>query len=102
MINTFEDVNDVLDIFNFAIAQIVVKNVDLNDDKYQYLFTVDSINNLVVDGLSFREAYQTIGEQVQKGTYKPNTAIAHTHVGSSRNLGLDHIREKMKAALPDI
>ena len=94
MIAAFEDLKDILDIFNYAIQQIIVKDVDLNDEKYQYLFTVDSINNLVVDGMSFREAYQQVGGEVQSGTYKPDLGKQHSHVGSIGNLSLDKIREK--------
>ncbi|RLD27164.1 MAG: argininosuccinate lyase [Bacteroidetes bacterium] len=94
IINAFEDVKDILDIFNYAIQQVIVKEIDLNDEKYKYLFTVDSINNLVVEGLSFREAYQQIGVQVQAGTYKPEPSKQHTHIGSIHNLCLDKIREK--------
>lgn len=94
IINAFEDVKDILDIFNYAIQQVIVKDIDLNDEKYQYLFTVDSINNLVVEGMSFREAYQKIGGQVQEGTYKPDLGKQHTHVGSIHNLSLDKIAEK--------
>ncbi len=89
-----EDVKDLLDIFNYAIQQIIVKEIDLNDDKYKHLFTVDSINNLVVEGLSFREAYQIIGKQVQDGTYKPDASKQHTHIGSLGNLCLEDIRAK--------
>jgi argininosuccinate lyase len=94
IINAFEDVKDILDIFNYAIQQVIVKDIDLNDEKYQYLFTVDSINNLVVEGMSFREAYQKVGEEVQKGTYQPDLGKQHTHVGSIHHLSLDKIREK--------
>ena len=98
MINAFEDVKDILDIFNFAIQQVIVKDVDLSDEKYKYLFTVDIINNLVNDGLSFREAYQKIGLQVQDGTYKPDMDKQHSHVGSIHNLSLNKIKQKMKNA----
>ncbi len=94
IINAFEDVKDILDIFNYAIKQVIVKDIDLNDDKYQYLFTVDSINNLVGGGMSFREAYQQIGGQVQAGIYKPDLGKEHTHIGSIHNLSLDQIRDK--------
>ncbi|WP_298781575.1 argininosuccinate lyase [uncultured Polaribacter sp.] len=94
IINAFEDVKDILDIFNYSIQQVIVKDIDLNDEKYQYLFTVDSINNLVVEGMSFREAYQKIGGQVQAGNYKPDLGKQHSHVGSIHNLSLDKIREK--------
>ena len=94
IINAFEDVKEILDILNYAIQQVIVKDIDLKDEKYQYLFTVDSINNLVVEGMSFREAYQQIGGQVQAGTYTPDLGKEHTHVGSIHNLSLDKIREK--------
>ncbi|WP_298880351.1 argininosuccinate lyase [uncultured Polaribacter sp.] len=94
IIAAFEDVKDILDICNYSIQQVIVKDIDLNDEKYQYLFTVDSINNLVVDGMSFREAYQQIGGQVQAGNYKPDLGKKHSHVGSIHNLSLDKIKEK--------
>jgi argininosuccinate lyase len=65
MIHGLDDLESILDIFNYTIQQIQVKKIDLNDPKYQYLFTVDSINALVMQGASFREAYKTIGAQVQ-------------------------------------
>ena len=55
---------------------------------------MDSINTLVMQGASFREAYQIIGAQVQEGTYKSDTSIPHTHLGSIHNLALDEISAK--------
>jgi len=94
MINAFEDMKAILNIFNYAIQQIIVKEIDLNDEKYKHLFTVDSINNLVVQGQSFREAYQAIGGQVQSGTYKPDLRLEHSHIGSIHNLCLEEIKAK--------
>ena len=94
IINAFEDVKDILDIFNYSIQQIIVLDIDLNDEMYQYLFTVDSINNLVVDGMSFREAYQQIGSQVQDDTYKPDMSKQHSHIGSIGNMCLNKIKSK--------
>ncbi len=94
MIHAIVDMLDILDIFNYAIQQIIVKDININDEKYKYLFTVDNINTLVADGMSFREAYQQIGSQVQDGSYVPDTSKKHTHVGSIHNLCLDEIRAK--------
>ena len=94
VIASFIELNDILEIFNYSIKKIIVKEIDLNDEKYQYLFTVDNINNLVVDGASFREAYKTIGEQVENGSYVPDASKYHTHIGSIHNLGLGKIRNK--------
>lgn len=94
MIKAFEDVKDILDIFNYAIQQIIVKDINLNDEKYQHLFTVDSINNLIAEGMSFREAYQQIGNEVQNNTYKPVLTKQHSHIGSIHNLCLEAIKAK--------
>ncbi|CAM1362800.1 Argininosuccinate lyase [Tenacibaculum sediminilitoris] len=95
IINAFEELKDVLDIFDYAIQQVIVKDINLKDEKYKYLFTVDNINTLVEKGMSFREAYQKIGNEVVNGTYTPDTTKKHTHVGSIDNLCLDKIREKL-------
>lgn len=94
IINAFEDVKEILDILNYSIQQVIVKDIDLNDEKYQYLFTVDSINNLVIEGMPFREAYKKIGEQVEAGEYEPDLGKQHSHVGSIHNLSLDKIKAK--------
>ncbi|WP_111308119.1 argininosuccinate lyase [Confluentibacter sediminis] len=94
MIAAFEEIKDILDIFNYSIQQVIVKDINVNSDLYKYLFTVDNINTLVVEGQSFREAYQKIGGQVQNGTYKPDMSKKHTHVGSIHNLCLDKIKNK--------
>lgn len=89
-----ENMKEILIIFTYSIQQIQVNTVDLEDEKYQYLFTVDSINELVMQGKSFREAYQEIGEKVQQGTYKPIHGKKHTHLGSKDDLALDKIAAK--------
>ncbi len=94
MINSFIEMDIILDIFNYAIQQIIVKDIDLNDDKYKYLFTVDNINNLVAEGMPFREAYQHIWNQVQDGSYVPDHSKQHSHIGSIHNLCLNEIRAK--------
>lgn len=94
MIRSLEGLKNILDICTYSIQQVIVKEIDLQDDKYKYLFTVDSINHLVASGVSFREAYQTIGAQVQNDTYQPDYAQKHTHIGSIHHLGLDAIKKK--------
>lgn len=89
-----ENIKEILDIFTHSIAQIQVKEIDLKDEKYRYLFTVDSINDLVIQGKSFREAYQIIGGQVQEGTYEAAEGKKHSHLGSKDNLALEEIRKK--------
>ncbi|MDT0649550.1 argininosuccinate lyase [Autumnicola edwardsiae] len=91
-----ENIKEILDVFIHSIALIKVKDVDLNDEKYKYLFTVDSINDLVMQGQSFREAYKEIGGQVQNGNYRPAAGKKHSHLGSKDNLALDEIAKKKR------
>lgn len=91
-----ENMKEILDVFTHSIAQIKVKEIDLKDEKYKYLFTVDSINELVINGSSFRDAYQVIGGQVQEGIYKASEGMKHTHTGSKDNLSLNMIRAKLQ------
>ena len=90
-----EGIKEILEILSYAIAQVEVRDIDLQDEKYRYLFTVDSINELVVQGKSFRDAYRLIGEQVQAGTYEPGAERRHSHIGSKDHLALDRIAAKM-------
>lgn len=94
MIAAFEEVKNILEIFNFSIKQIIVKDVNPNDEKYNFLFTVDNMNTLVENGMTYRDAYKNIGAKVENGTYKPDTSKKHSHIGSIHNLSLDKIREK--------
>ncbi|CAM1353508.1 argininosuccinate lyase [Tenacibaculum insulae] len=94
MIAAFEEVKNILEIFNFSIKQIIVKEVNPNDEKYKFLFTVDNMNTLVENGMTYRDAYKDIGAKVENGTYKPDTSKKHSHIGSIHNLSLDKIREK--------
>ncbi|WP_029033460.1 argininosuccinate lyase [Salinimicrobium terrae] len=97
-INSVEGIKEILDIFTHSISQVIISEVNLQDEKYKYLFTVDSINDIVMEGRSFREAYQIIGEKVQNGTYKPVGNKQHSHAGSKDNLCLEEIREKKNLA----
>jgi argininosuccinate lyase len=84
-----------LDIAIFSIKDIKVKDHILDDKKYDYLFTVDTLNELVVAGIPFRDAYKTVAEQLENGTFKSPTATKHTHEGSINNLCLKEIKLKM-------
>ncbi len=94
IIKAFENTKNIIDIFNYTIQQIIVKDVNISDEKYKYLFTVDSINNLVTEGMAFREAYLKISNEVENKSYKPDTSKKHTHIGSIHNLCLKEIKEK--------
>ena len=71
---------------DFMLQHIRVRENILDDARYDYLFTVEDVNRLVLQGVPFREAYRRVGEQVQAGTYRPTREVRHTHEGSIGNL----------------
>ncbi|OWK74060.1 argininosuccinate lyase [Flavobacteriaceae bacterium JJC] len=87
-----QDLKDCLQIFEFMLKHINVKEDILKDEKYDYLFSVEKINELVMNGASFREAYREVGNSIENGTYSyRNDDLKHTHKGSIGNLCLEEI-----------
>jgi argininosuccinate lyase len=88
-----------LDICDYALQHVSVNEHILEDEKYKYLFSVESVNKEVLNGLPFRDAYKKVGEAIEKGTYQPEKEVHHTHEGSIGNLCTKQIREKMEKTL---
>ena len=87
-----KDLKDCLDIFSFMLQHIEVKDDILKDEKYDYLFSVENINELMLSGSSFRDAYREVGNSIENGTYNyRKEELKHTHKGSIGNLALDEI-----------
>ncbi|TZF81700.1 argininosuccinate lyase [Pedobacter sp. BS3] len=82
----FTSLNECLEIATFMLQNISVKNNILDDEKYTYLFSVEVVNNEVLKGVPFREAYKNVGANIEKGTFKPLKTVNHTHEGSIGNL----------------
>ncbi len=99
IIEGIEDLKACLDIFTFSLKEIQIREDILEDPKYQYVFSVDTLNEWVKQGMPFRDAYKKMGEAIEKGNYHPKREIDHTHLGSLGNLALDKIQTKMKQAL---
>ncbi|MGZ5272902.1 MAG: argininosuccinate lyase, partial [Kaistella sp.] len=89
-----QDLKDSLCIFEFMLQNIAVKDDILEDKKYDHLFSVEKINELVMNGASFREAYREVGNSIENGTYSyRNDDLKHTHKGSIGNLCLNEITQ---------
>ena len=89
------EMRECLDMCDFMLQHIRVNGDIISDKKYDYLFTVEDVNRLALQGMPFREAYRTIGMQVQHGEYKPTREVHHTHQGSIGNLCNAQIADKM-------
>ena len=89
-----------LQMMRLMLSNIQVKDQILKDEKYKYLFSVEAVNELVNKGVSFRDAYQQVGNQIDKGEFHFDyKQLHHTHEGSIGNLSNDHIVVEMGKVL---
>lgn len=97
----FKTLKDSIEMAGLMLNNIEVKQDLLADEKYKYLFTVDLVNQYVMEGMPFRDAYIKVGKAVEDGTYKiPETAsTSHPHEGSIQNLCTAEIKSLMDKAV---
>ena len=95
IIEAVQEIKACLDILLFSLPNLQVKKAITDQKKYDYLFSVDTLNAEVLAGKPFRDAYRDLGNAIETGEYTPNRNLKHTHLGSIGNLGLDQIKAKM-------
>jgi argininosuccinate lyase len=95
----FKTLKDCIKMAGLMLSNIEIKSNILEDEKYKYLFSVEEVNKLVLQGLPFRDAYKNVGLAIEGNNFHYSTAINHTHEGSIGNLGTAEIRGLMQAAL---
>lgn len=99
----FKELNDCLFMTGTVLKEMGLNSDILSDERYNYLFTVEDVNDMVATGVPFREAYKTIGMKVQAGEYGSHSRrpLHHTHEGSIGNLCLDQIAAKFERYIQD-
>jgi argininosuccinate lyase len=95
----FGECHSIIEMIELMFANVRIKDNILDDHKYDYLFTVETVNKLVLEGTPFRDAYRQISADIAKGTYIPDKDIHHTHEGSIGNLCNGHIAKKVDGIL---
>jgi argininosuccinate lyase len=97
----FATLQDCIEITTHMLQNIIVNRDAIKDDKYKYLFSVEVVNELVLSGTSFRDAYVQVGRDIASDNFTPSTDINHTHEGSIGNLCNDKIQALMQAAISE-
>ena len=99
LMNSIDTIKNCLYMSEFMLTSIKVNDNIVQKDKYKYLFSVEKVNQLVLEGMSFRDAYRKVGEMIENGSFEPDFDLNHTHEGSIGNLCNDKIIEKMTEIL---
>ena len=95
----FKILKDCIEIARLMLSNIEVKKDILADEKYKYLFSVEEVNKLVNKGMPFRDAYKTVGLDIEAGKFTYDTNVNHTHEGSIGNLCTLEIKTQMEKVI---
>jgi len=95
IIEAIKEIKSCLEIFIFSLNKIIIKKNILEDKKYDYAFSVNTLNKWVAEGMPFRDAYEKMKDNIAKGKFSPNRDLNHSHLGSIGNLSLENIENKM-------
>lgn len=90
---------ECLTMADYMLQHIEIKDNILDDPKYDYLFSVEVVNQMVLSGTPFRDAYRQVGLDIENGSYAPSRTVHHTHEGSIGNLCLEEAAVLMTAVV---
>lgn len=97
----FTTLRNCIEMVGLMLSNMEVKNDIVEDEKYKYIFSVEEVNKLVLQGVPFRDAYKQVGLAIEEGKFDYSTKVSHTHEGSIGNLMNDKIRESMQNLIED-
>jgi argininosuccinate lyase len=99
-----DELHACMEMMKLMLNAIGVRQDILNDEKYTYLFSVEKVNELVNQGIPFRDAYARVGNMINEGTFHFDTKqqLRHTHEGSIGNLCNEEIVAQMKSVAAGI
>ncbi|MBP5486028.1 MAG: argininosuccinate lyase [Bacteroidales bacterium] len=95
----FDEMDSCLDIVEYAIKGMEVKTDIMSDPKYKLAFSVEKVNDLVAEGVPFRDAYRRVAASITDGSFDHSGKLSHTHEGSIGNLCNDRIASRMERLL---
>ena len=99
LIPAFIDLQNCLQMATLMLSNIHIKKSILEDEKYKFIFSVEEVNKLVLQGMSFRDAYKKVGADIESGNFTYQTNINHTHEGSIGNLQNAEIKKMLENIL---
>lgn len=97
----FTTLQDCISMASLMLSHMEVKTDILQDPRYRYIFSVEEVNKLVLQGMPFRDAYLQVGRQIEADTYTYDTTVAHTHEGSIGQLCTAEIRHSFEKILAE-
>ena len=95
----FDSIIDIINMVDAMLSQVKVNTNLATDPRYKLMYSVEEVNNRVLNGTPFRDSYKQVGLEIEAGNFEPNYNINHTHEGSIGNLCNDSITEHFNKTL---
>ena len=95
----FQTLKDCLSMAQLMLENIQVQENIMADEKYKYAFSVEAVNDLVLQGVPFRDAYKQVGLTIEAGQFEHGASVNHVHEGSIGNLCTEQINNMMQEVL---
>ncbi len=95
----FASLQDCIELTNYMLQHAIINPKAIEDEKYRYIFSVEKVNELVLAGSSFRDAYVQVGREIAADNFEMPAQVTHTHEGSIGNLCNNQITRLMQNAL---
>ena len=92
----FATLKDCIKMATLMLRNVTVKEQILTDEKYKYIFSVEEVNKLVLQGIPFRDAYKQVGRAIENNAFNYSIDIHHTHEGTIGNLCNSEINSMME------
>ena len=87
----FDSIIDIINMVDTMLSQVKVNTEVATDPRYKLMYSVEEVNQRVLDGVPFRDSYKQVGLEIEAGNFEPRYDINHTHEGSIGNLCNDQI-----------
>lgn len=98
---SFGELLDCIKMTTHIMSDVKINEHILDDPKYDFIFSVEEVNRLALEGMPFRDAYKKVGLACEAGEFKPNKNIHHSHQGSIGNLCNDGISALMNKTISE-
>jgi argininosuccinate lyase len=90
---------ECLDMLHFMLQHLEVKTDTITQSIYKYMFSVEAVNEEVLNGIPFRDAYKKVGLEIESEKFEPDFKVKHSHEGSIGNLCNHQIEAQMHHVL---
>ena len=92
------ELKNCLHMMQYVMEHVKIHDNILDNNTYQYLYSVEEVNKKVKTGMPFRDAYKEVAREIDSGRYRPGRDHSYTHLGSIGNPGTEQVEAKLKKA----